>query len=59
MTLVLTPNPLAGSRYLSEPRSIGEILREMAEQDNEMGRVLRQALQCKTTNKRKEVTHGE
>lgn len=48
MKIVLNNHQLAGSRDLSEPRSIGEILREMAKQDNEPGRVLRQALQCET-----------
>lgn len=48
MKIVLSKSRLAGSRDLSEPRSIGEILREMAKQDNEQGRVLRQALQCET-----------
>lgn len=48
MKIVLSKSKLAGSRDLSEPRSIGEILREMAKQDNEQGRVLRQALQCET-----------
>lgn len=48
MNMVLNNHQLAGSRDLSEPRSIGEILREMAKQDNEPGRVLRRALQCET-----------
>lgn len=57
MKIVLNNHQLAGSRDLSEPRSIGEILREMAKQDNEPGRVLRQALQCETLNERKEVLY--
>lgn len=48
MKIVLNNHQLAGSRDLSEPRSIGNILREMAKQVNEPGRVLRQALQCET-----------
>lgn len=48
MKIVLNNHQLAGSRDLSEPRSIGNILRDMAKQDNEPGRVLRQALQCET-----------
>lgn len=48
MKIVLNNHQLAGSRDLSEPRSSGNILREMAKQDNEQGRVLRQALQCET-----------
>lgn len=48
MKIVLRKSKLAGSRDLSEPRSIGNILRDMAKQDNEPGRVLRQALQCET-----------
>lgn len=48
MKIVLNNHQLAGSRDLSEPRSIGEILRDMAKQVNKPGRVLRQALQCET-----------
>lgn len=52
-------NQLAGSRDLGEPRHLGEILQDMAGLDNVLGRVLRQALQCETTNQRKEVKDGE
>lgn len=43
----------------SEPRPLGEILREMAKRNNQLGRALRSALQCVTTNDRKEVKDGE
>lgn len=60
MTIELdNPNSLAGSKEWNEPRLLGEILREMAEQDNELGCALRLALQCRTINKRKEESENE